>query len=431
MLEQTTPEQRRSFLEAHQSGTPYRQIADAAHRSVMCVRYWCRRLGHGKPAETVYSRRPGGLLHSFSAMVRYVLLRLRLEHPRWGPSRLRYHLGKRPSLAGQRLPSAASIGSYLHQWATFRRPLRAQVHAPVPTAPTQVHEEWQVDYKMAIPTAGGRLVNRVDIRDPVGAAAIGAFEHPGGTVGHPPRRLTFPQLRTDLRLCFAAWQTIPERIRTDNEGVFNGKPGSDFPSLFSLWLTGLAIAHVTIRPGQPTDNAPVERQHRTINDYCLSGVPTPGGDRQAMLNQALHDLNQELPSRAHGCDGQPPVCAHPDLLQPRRPFTAVMELAQFDLHRVDSLLATLTWLRTVGKKGQVKLGGTTHRYTVGQKYAGQRVVVRFELQDRSFIFCTSKGEELRRSRCRWLDIADLTGLDAWPEGPGAQQLRLPLDFTQV
>ena len=430
MSEQTTPDQRRWFFEQHESGLLYREIADAAHVSAMCVRYWCRRLARGKPAETVYTRRPGGLLQSFHALVRYALLRLRLEHPRWGPTRLCFHMGKRPSLAGKRLPSSASIGYYLHQWERFRRPIREHHHAPLPHAPTQVHEEWQIDYKMAIPAAGGRLVNVLDIRDPIGAAAIGSFEHPGGTIGHAPRRLTFPQIRADLRLCFAAWQTLPDRIRTDNEGVFVGKPENDFPSLFSLWLKGMGVEHVSIRPGQPTDNAHVERQHRTINDYCLQGHKETGVALQVMLNQSLHDLNQELPSRAHGCHGQPPLYAHPDLLHPRRPFNAVMELAQFDLGRVDRFLAALTWTRKVGKKGQVKLGGTGHRYTVGHEDTGQRVVIRFDPRDRTFVFCNGKGEELRRSRCRWLDVTDLTGLDPWTDGPGIQQLRFPLDFTQ-
>jgi transposase InsO family protein len=429
MPEQTTPDQRRSFFADHAAGLSYRQIADSAHVSAMCVRYWCRRLAKGQRPETVYARRPAGLLHSFPAVLRYVLLRLRLEHPHWGPSRLRYHLGKRPSLAGQRLPSCASIGYYLHQWPRFRRPVRVRIHAPAPMSPTMVHEEWQVDYKMGIPTADGCLVNRLDIRDPVGAAAIGAFEHPGGTVGHRPHRLTVSQVRRDLRLCFAAWQTLPQRIRTDNEGVFSGQPGNDFPSQFSLWLRGLGIAHHTIRPGRPTDQAPVERLHRTIDDYCATSRQATSAERQARLDEALHELNQELPSRAHGCHGRPPLCAHPDLLQPCRPFTAIMEVAQFDLQRVDRYLATLTWTRKVGQKGQVKLGGTTHRYIVGHKYAGQRVRVRFDPQDRSFVFYGRAGNELRRSPCRWLDIDDLVGAEPWPDGPGIQQLCLPLDLT--
>jgi len=429
MSERTTPEQRHSFFEQHKAGKLYRQIADAAHVSLMCVRYWCRRLAHGQPATTTYVRRPRGLLQSFHPLVRYVLLRLRLEHPRWGPSRLRYHMGQRASLAAQRLPGCASIGHYLHRWPTFRRPVRTGVHPPPVNAPTQVHEVWQVDYKVAMPQPGGCPVNILDVRDPVGAAIIGSFSHPGGAVGQRPRYLTFPEIRADLRQCFVQWHTLPDRIQTDNEAVFIGKPKNDFPSPFVLWLKGLGIDHVSTRPRRPTDNAAVERQHRTINDYCIVGCHKNDGDLQVALARSQQELNQVLPSRAHGCHGQPPLCAHPELLQPRRPFDAAMELAQFDLRRVDAYLATLTWRRKVNRKGQVTLGGRQRRHLVGHGYAGQHVVARFDPCDRHIVFQNDNGDEVRRCLCRDLTIAALTGLDPWPDGPGIQQLPLPLDLS--
>jgi len=86
----------------------------------------------------------------------------------------------------------------------------------------------------------------------------------------------------------------------------------------------------------------------------------------------------ELPSRAEGCQGRPPIVAHPELLQPRHPFQPEHELALFDLKRVDAYLATFTWERLVGKTGQITLGGRHERYTVGRAYKGQQVLVRFD-----------------------------------------------------
>jgi hypothetical protein len=100
-----------------------------------------------------------------------------------------------------------------------------------------------------------------------------------------------------------------------------------------------------------------------------------------------------------------------------------MELAQFDLSRVDAYLATFTWPRKVGKKGQVNLGGYHHKYSVGHQYVGECVVAHFDPQDRHFVFRNSKGDEIRRRPCRGLSITDLTGFDPWPDGPGVQQLR--------
>ena len=429
MSEQTTPDQRRSFVEQHRDGRSYRRIAETAHVSPMCVRYWCRRLVRGRPAKTAYRRRPGGILQSFHPSVRYVVLRLRLEHPCWGPHVIRVHLPQRPSLLGLHLPCAASIGYYLHQWPEFRRPLRPCPPAPQPNAATHVHEVWQIDYKMAIPTVDGKLINLVDLRDPVGAAIIGCFSHIAGEKDQRCRYLTWPQVRHDVRVCLARWGTLPDRIQTDNEAVFIGKPHSNFPSAFVLWMKGLGIDHVAIRPGCPTDNAEVERQHRTVYEYSLAGCTTPAAGLQLVLDQGLHDLNQEMPSQAQGCHGQPPLTAHPQLLQPRRPFSAEQELAHFDLALVDAYLATFTWLRKVGKKGQVNLGGRQEKYMVGKTYAGQQVVARFDPAGRQIVFSDRESKEIRRYPCRGLGISELTGLDTWPEDLGVQQPRLPLDFS--
>ena len=122
MIKQTTVEQRREFYQRHQAGETYEQIGTALGVSKECVRYWCRRQRDGGPVETSHQRSARGLLSRFDPKVRYALLRLRLEHPRWGPRSLRHALRKRASLRGLRLPQAAQIGRYLHQWPRFRRP---------------------------------------------------------------------------------------------------------------------------------------------------------------------------------------------------------------------------------------------------------------------------------------------------------------------
>jgi len=82
---------------------------------------------------------------------------------------------------------------------------------------------------------------------------------------------------------------------------------------------------------------------------------------QHILDQAVYELVFKLPSRAEGCGDLPPIAAHPELLQPRRPFQSEHELASFDLKRVDAYLAALTWQRKVGKTGQITLG-RRHQY---------------------------------------------------------------------
>jgi hypothetical protein len=434
MADQTTPEQRREFYERHLRGETYQEIADSAGVSRECVRKWCRRQRDGGDTQTRYRREPAGLLGSFVAMVRYVILRLRLEHPRWGPSRIRIGLTKRPSLKGMRLPSEASIGRYLHRWERFRRKRAQQPQRERPQGVTEVHQCYQLDFKLQIEIDRGHsLVNLFTLYDPVGTGCMGANVFPAGQVGHKAKRPSHAQVQAFLRSCFAHWQTLPDRIQTDGEASLTGQPQDNWPSTFTLWLVGLGIQHVVTRPGRPTDNAAVERCHRTINDYAIVGHERADMDKmQQILNDAVYEMNFILPSRAKGCEGRAPVTAHPQLLQPRHPFQPEHELALFDLDRVDAYLVGFTWRRKVGKTGQITMVRQHGYYTVGRAYARRYVLVRFDPSDRHFVFYDEQAPnvEIGRRPAKDLEVADLTGLDTWPTGLGVQQLPLPLFASQ-
>lgn len=428
MSVRTTSDQRRKFYELHQDGATYEKIADRFGVSKWRVRYWCRRQRDGKGCETHYHREPRGLLSNFDSKVRYCVLRLRLEHPRWGPNRIRAKLKKRPSLRGLKLPSEACIGRYLHQWRRFRRKPKKKPIRRRSQPPTAVHQRWQVDFKVGIRLESGLRVNLHTVRDPVGAAYIGDFVF---ATGKRQRRVKMEEVRAVLRMCFARWGTLPDEIQTDGEPVLVNPHQDSFPSVFTLWLKGLGIEHLVIQ--NVTSNAEVERCHRTINDYAVIGNEDKTLEElQHILDQSTHELNFELSSRAKDCAGRPPIVAHPELLQPRRPFQPEQELALFDRKRVDAYLTTFTWRRVVDKNGRVSLGGKRRRYSVGRSYAGREVTVRFDPTDRHFVFSEAKASEktIRRLPAKGLNVGDLTGLETWPTGLGPQQLPLPLFSTE-
>ena len=427
MAVRTSPQQRLRFSQRHQQGETYEAIARSEGVSFECVRYWCRRQRAGGSCSTPYHRPPTGLLSRFDPKVPYCVLRLRLQHPRWGPNRLRYHLAKRASLHGLPLPSEAEIGRYLHQWDRFRRHGKPKTVTQRPQAPTHVHQRWQVDFKVQIALKDGTQVDLYTCRDPFGEACIDAHLVPNGRVGTKGKRPSVETAQAFLRACFARWHTLPDEIQTDGEPALSGRAGGTFfPTRFMLWLKGLGIDYLVTRSGKPTDNAEVERCHRTLNDYVIRGQEHLGtAPLEAALDQAVHDLAYELPSQATGCCGQPPVEAHPELLQPRRPYRPEYELALFDLKRVDTYLATFTWKYTVSKNGEVSIGESY--YYPGYKHRSQEVVVRFDPVTREFVFYLTKEPEkiLARCRAKGLDVADLTRLGPWPAGPGVQQLSLP------
>jgi transposase InsO family protein len=367
-------------------------------------------------------------LQRFDARVRYAVLRLRLAHPRWGPNRLRFHLGRRASLAGLRLPSESQIGRYLHQWSRFRRRAKGQRPATIrPPAAERVHQRWQVDFKMGIALADGSQVNLHTVRDEVGAVCIAAQLTAAGALGEGTQRVSHEEIQATLRTGFARWGVLPEEVQTDHEALFVGLPTDAFPSRFTLWLAGLGIRHVQIRTGQPTDNAAVERCHRTLNEYVLTGKASLSlPDLQAQLDQALHELAYDLSSNAQGCHGQPPVLAHPQLMRRPLPFLPQGELALFRLERVDAFLAQFTWQRKVSKTGQISIGAPHQAYTVGRPFAQQHVLVRFDPQDRHFVFFAHAAPDrpIARRPARHLSLEHLTGLQH--NQPLAVPVQIPL-----
>jgi transposase InsO family protein len=429
MAARTTVDQREVFIQRRARGETYVAIAQACGVSWQCVWFWWQRFRRGEGVRSHYTRERHSLLMRFSPLMRYVILRLKLAHPHWGPRRIRYHVQQRPSLAGQPVPSATQIGRYLHQWVRFRRhPKRNRTPPELPARPVRVHQCWQVDFKLGIALADGTQVNLHTIHDPVGEVCIAARVTPAGSVGHKPTRVSLAELQTTLRLGFCQWGTLPTEIQTDNEALFTGNPTERFPSRFALWLVGLGIQHHPIRPGKPTDNAGVERNHRTLNEYVVADQTlTSLTAFQHFLDQAWYELAFALPSYAQGCAGQPPVVAHPDLLRPPRPYQAHLEWALFDLQRVDHFLAQFTWQRKVTTSGQVSLGGQHHYYSVGRAFAQQLVWVRFDPADRHFVFFpdASATQLIARRQARHLSVADLTGLP-----PGPQQLALALIFPK-
>lgn len=186
-----------------------------------------------------------------------------------------------------------------------------------------------------------------------------------------------------------------------------------FPSPFTLWLVGLGIRHLLIRPHCPTDQAQVERTHRILSQFALDEESQANLTAlQQALDRERHLYNSLFPSRASDCHGRPPLEAHPELLQPRRSYRPEWELALFDLQRVYDFLATFTFRRKVSAVGQVSLG--RRLYSVGRAWAGHSLVVRFDPRQGEWVFYAEvDGEEreIARRAPEGLDVETLTGLN--------------------
>jgi hypothetical protein len=434
MYKRTDETKRREFFHQHLGGKSYAEIASETGYCKECVRYWCRKQKKGGGVTSHYPGPAAGLLQRFHPKVRYVVLKLRLQHPGWGPGPIRLGLQKRASLAHLALPSLSQIGRYLHQYERFRRKPRAGPAQGRPKQPKHTGQRWQMDFKMGIPLPNGSLVNLFTACDPFAEACIGAAVFPAGKVGPSPKKVTQEQVRSFLRACFAHWQLLPSELQTDGESVLVANRGpNDFPTCFTLWLEGLEVHHCVTRPHRPTDNSEVERMHRTVNNFAMKGCRLTGiAEINALLQESVTTLVYELPSHAKHCDGLPPIQAHPELATPVSPFLPETELAHFDLTRVDQFLAQFSWERRVGKTGQVDIGA--HVYSVGRAQARKLVTIRFDPDTRELVFFaqlegTGKdGDELKRHPIQGCDTADLIGFSIPGMAPVPQQLPLPLSW---
>jgi hypothetical protein len=296
-------------------------------------------------------------------------------------------------------------------------------------APSDVHEQWQLDSQEGIYLTNQEVATICNIRDPVGGAMIASRAFSVGTERRW-RKLEWTEVREVLRGAFAEWQTLPDAVQTDNELGLAGTSSDLFPGKLTLWLAGLNVAHRFIRPGHPTDQPHIERNHRTLRDWAVDETSAADLDHlQQALERERQVHNRLFPSQASDCAGRPPLTAHPELLTPRRAYRPDLEEELFDPQRVYDFLAQFTFKRAVDGKARVSLGRQT--YLIGKKLVQAHelttVLARFDPKAKEWVFLTPGEKGIVRRPPVGLDSRSLRGLDRMGSQPSqAVQLTLPL-----
>ena len=413
------------------SGQRLADLANEVNCSVACARKWWRIGRDGGEAALLQERpirRKTGALSRFAAIVAQQALVWKRKYPRRGADRILVEMRADPLLQNVQLPKPSTLAGFFK----VACPELLQKRQPRPQQPpkaSRVHEVWQMDAKEKIVLADGTIATVLQVREPYACVFLGCVAHAVETQQHW-RKLGRHEIQADLRLVFAEFG-LPSAIQTDRERVYGRPPTEAFPTLFTLWLAGLGIRHHFTRPAQATDQAQVERGHRTWNDWLSQ--PDPAEDMktfQAQLDQARYMHNQVLSSKAGDCQGRTPYQAHPEVKTPRRPFTPEAELLLFSLERMDHFLAQFTWQHKVTVSGQCYIGEQV--YYVGQKYAGLTAIVHFDPQDRHFVFTHPQTEKLlKRCKAKGLDIPTVTGLQPENLPDLSHPFQLPLPFLGV
>jgi hypothetical protein len=401
-------------------------LAEDLRCSFDCARKWWR-VGRKQGRDALHRQRKvpfKGALSHFAPVVSEQALRRKQQHPKRGASRILVDLEQDSLLQDLRLPKQSSLAAFFHEAC----PELLQHHVPRPKSPpraTHIHDVWELDGKENIRLTDGTIATALDVRAPMACCFLGSFAHAVQTE-KAWRKLTLRETQADLRQVFTEFG-LPVAIQTDRESGYGQPPENAFPTLFTLWFVGLGLGHRLTRPGQATDQSHVERGHRTLFDWIEE--PQPLADLialQAALRKARYMHNEVLPSDAGDCQGRPPLLVHPEVKVPLRPYAPTVELALFDLKRVDQFLARYAWPHLVTKNGQVTVGENI--YYVGIAYAGQTIDVRFDPQDRNLTFHDAKdGHVIRRRPVKGLTVANITGLEEPPPPSNTPiQLSFPL-----
>lgn len=427
--------EKRRIYEGKLQGKRLRELAAELGCSVSSVRKWWRR-GRDEGLSGLNRKRigrgPKGYLSQFDPEIAEQALFYKRSHPRWGARRVLVELQQVAELRELPLPGPSRLAEFFKmacpECVGVVRPRQ-----PPPARPpraSRVHQIWQFDSQEGIRLSDGEIATIGNIWDEWGAACIVSQAFAVKTARYW-RKLKLPEVRTLLRRGFTEWQTLPEVLLTDNELGLAGSPRDFYPAQLTLWLVGLAICHQFIRPGQPTDQAKVERGHWTLDNFSLDQASlTNLRTLQASLDRERFLYHHFFPSRAAGCDGQPPLVAYPELLQPRRPYRPEAELDLFSLQRVADYLASFSFQRKVNAGGQISLGHQT--YYLGTPYFGQFITAAFDPLDRRWLIRTQLNPQadpesltplIARLPIKAFSVESFTGLK--PEPSQLVQLTLP------
>lgn len=249
------------------------EVLDGAQVSEVAARYgvsrktvyaWVGRYREqGLPGLVDRSHRPVSHPWRLGAEVEALLVQLRIAHPRWGPRRLGFELGRAGVVP---VPSRSTVYRVLvrHSLVAGRSRKRRRedfVRWERP-GPMQL---WQMDVMGSVRMVDGseaKLVSGID--DHSRFAVIGVVV-----------------ARATSRAVCAAFVAaleqygVPEQVLTDNGKQFTGKYGRPRPSevLFDRICRMNGIEHLLTKVRSPTTTGKVERWHQSIQRELLDDAP--------------------------------------------------------------------------------------------------------------------------------------------------------------
>lgn len=260
-----------------------------------------RQIGHkwrdrflelGKVGMHDRSRAPNGCPHATPEPIVELIVKLRLDHPRWGPSKLRTILASR--YPGLELPATSTFGAILQRKGLVvprRRRESGRCQPPRGHLGAQDHpnQSWSMDHKGDFRLGNGVRCYPFTLIDAASRFLLACRAVPS------TRGILAKNALTEAFKAFG----LPEAIRSDNGSPFAAPTFSGLTDL-SIWLVELGIRLDRIDPGKPQQNGRLERYHRTVKEACITPPAGSMPAQQKRFDAHLEEYNEVRPHEALG-----------------------------------------------------------------------------------------------------------------------------------
>ena len=323
-----------------------------------------RRLwAEGTPGLQPRSRRPTNSPGQTADEVESLIVRLRVDNPRWGARILQTKL-KQAGL--DPVPAVSTVHRVLSRHGLVNRQKqrtpkawkRFERHAP--------NDLWQIDGTQ-VALADGSKAWIVDLIDDHARFAIGA---------HAVRRFTAQAAWTAMETAVLE-HGAPRQLISDNGLQFRSRKGHK-PVHFQERLAALGVSQLNSRPRHPQTCGKLERYHRTFKEYYADHGPAPTIEALQHLCDAFRwHYNHERPHRS--LEQQTPAAV----------YTVSRKASPTDGRRVSSAPRVLK----VSSAGSVNL--RRRKINIGQPYSGEHVRV-IDGPEHVMIHHAGTGEILRQ-----------------------------------
>ena len=275
------------------SGAPVTEVARRYGVSRQAVHGWLGRYEReGLAGLADHSHRPRYQPRQLDAEIEALICQLRGAHPRWGPRRLLYELGK---ARVSPVPSRSTIYRVLVRHglvaARKRKRRRQDYKRWQREEPMQL---WQLDVTGSVFLTDGTECKLISGLDDCSRFCV---------IATVVRRATG---RAVCRAFVAAMRLygIPDEVLTDNGKVFTGRFGKPRPAevLFERICRKNGIKQLLTKPYSPTTIGKVERWHQTLQtDFLTDAGPFATIDEaQAAVDAWRHEYNHDRPHQSLG-----------------------------------------------------------------------------------------------------------------------------------